>query len=119
MKTTKNTIKNGYLFECKIYLYSKDLSKSKHEPLIKKREDVETNHYNDPNAFTECLNRMDDVYQNIDDDNPGRKRKMLIKFDDMIADIMSDKKFQSYFSVPKDVRLNSAHYLIMKINNRK
>ena len=140
MKTTKNTIKNGYLFECKIYLCSKDLSKSKHEPLIKKREDVETNHYNDPNAFTECLNRMDDVYQNIDDDNPGRKRKMLIKFDDMIADIMSDKKFQaikklfirckklnislvfitqSYFSVPKDVRLNSAHYLIMKINNRK
>ena len=84
---------------------------------------------------------MDDVYQNIDDYNPNRKRKILIVFDDMIADIMSNKKFQaiikelfircrklnislvfitqSYFSVPKDVRLNSMHYLIMKINNRK
>ena len=84
---------------------------------------------------------MDDVYQNIDDCNPSRKRKILVLFDDMIADIMTNKKFQviikelfikyrkvnitlvfitqSYFSVPKDVRLNSTHYLIMKINNRK
>ena len=84
---------------------------------------------------------MDDVYQNIDDYNPSRKRKILIVFDDMIADIMTNKKFQviikelfircrklnislvfitqSYFSVPKDVRLNSTLYLIMKINNRK
>ena len=59
---------------------------------------------------------MDDVYQNIDDYNPSRKRKILIVFDDMIADIMSNKKI---FSAPKDVRLNSTHYLIMKINNRK
>ena len=59
---------------------------------------------------------MDDVYQNIDDCNPSRKRKILIVFDDMIADIMSNKKI---FSAPKDVRLNSTHYLIMKINNRK
>ena len=84
---------------------------------------------------------MDDVYENIHDYNPSRKRKILIVFDDMIADIMSNKKFQavitelfirckklnislvfitqSYFSVPKDVRLNSTHYLIMKINSRK
>ena len=84
---------------------------------------------------------MDDVYQNINDYNSGRKRKILIVFDDMIADIMSNKKFktiikelfircrnvnillvfitQSYFSVPKDARLNSTHYLIMEINNRK
>ena len=84
---------------------------------------------------------MDDVYQNIDDYSLRRKRKILIVFDDMIADIMSNKAFQaiikelfiicrklnislvfitqSYFSVPKDVRLNSTHYLIMKINNRK
>ena len=83
---------------------------------------------------------MDDVYENIGDYNPSRKRKILIAFDDMIADIMSNKKFQaiikelfircrklnislvfitqSYFSVPKDVRLNSAHYLIMKINKQ-
>ena len=78
---------------------------------------------------------------NIDDYNSSRKRNILIVFDDMIADIMSNKKFQaiikelfircrklnislvfitqSYFFVPKDVRLNSTHYLILKINNRK
>ena len=84
---------------------------------------------------------MDDVYENIGDYNPSRKRKILIAFGDMIADIMSNTKFQaiikelfircrklnislvfitqSYFSVPKDVRLNSTHYLIMKINSKK
>ena len=84
---------------------------------------------------------MNDVYENIDDYNPSRKRKVLIVFVDMIADIMTNKKFQaivkelfircrklnitlvfitqSCFSVPKDVRLNSTHYLIMKINKRK
>ena len=124
----------------KIYLYAKDLSEPKYEFLIKKREDVGIKYCNDPNAFIECSNRMDDVYQNIDDCNPSRKRKILIVFDDMIADIMSNKKFQaiikelfircrklnislvfitqSYFSVPKDVRLNST-YWITKINTRK
>ena len=84
---------------------------------------------------------MDDVYEKIDDYNPHRQRKILIVSDDMTADIMTNKKFraiikelfircrklnislvfitQSYFSVPKDVRLNSTHYLIMKINNRR
>ena len=122
-------------------MYAKDLSEPKYEFLIKKREDVGIKYCNDPNAFIECSNRMDDVYQNIDDYNPSRKRKILIVFDDMIADIMTNKKFQaiikelfircrklnislvfitqSYFSVPKDVRLNSTHYLIMKISNRK
>ena len=83
---------------------------------------------------------MDDVYQNINDYNLSRERKILIVFDDMIANIMTNKNFlaiikelfircrkvnislvlitQSYFSVPKDVRLNSTHYLIMRINNR-
>ena len=83
---------------------------------------------------------MDDVNENTDDYNLNRKIKILIVFDDMIADIKSNKKFQaiieelfircrklnislafitqSYFSVPKDVRLNLTHYLIMKINNR-
>ena len=84
---------------------------------------------------------MDDVYNNINDYNSKRKRKVLIVFVDMIADIMTDKKFQatikklsircrnldislvfisqSYFSVSKEVRLNSTHYLIMKIHNRR
>ena len=84
---------------------------------------------------------MDDVYNNINDYNPTRKRKMLIVFDDMIADTMTNKQFQviikelfircrklnislvfitqSYFYVPKEVRLNSKHYLIMKIHNKR
>ena len=121
-------------------MYAKDLSEPKYEFLIKKREDVGIKYCNDPNAFIECSNRMDDVCQNIDDYNPSRKIKNFIVFDDMIAD-MSNKNFQaiikelliryrklnislvfitqSYFSAPKDVRLNSTYYLIMKINNRK
>ena len=84
---------------------------------------------------------MNDVYENTDDYNLNRQRKILIVFNDMIADIMSNKKIpviikelfircrklnvslvfitQSYFSVLKDVRLNSTHYLVMKINNWK
>ena len=125
----------------KIYLYARDLSEPKYEYLIKKREDVGIKHVNNSNAFIECSNTMDDVYENIHDYNPNRRRKILIAFDDMIADIMTSKKFQaiikelfircrklnislvfitqSYFSVPKDVRLNSTHYLIMKINNKR
>ena len=84
---------------------------------------------------------MNDVFTNIDDYNTGRKRKVLIIFDDMIADIMSNKKFRaiikelfircrklnisiifimhSYFRTPKDARLNSTHYLLMKIQSKK
>ena len=79
----------------KIYLYAKDLSKPKYEFLIKNRENAGIKHLNDPNAFIECSNTMDDVYENINDYNPNRKRKILIVFDDMIADIMSNKKFQA------------------------
>ena len=79
----------------KIYLYAKDLSEPKHEFLIKKCKDVEIKYCNDPNSFIECSNRMDDVYQNIVDYNPSKKRKILIAVDDMIADIMTNKKFQT------------------------
>ena len=79
----------------KLYLYAKDLSEPKYEFLIKKRQDVGIKYCNDPNAFIECSNRMDDVYQNIDDYNPSRKRKILIVFNDMIPDIMTNKKFQA------------------------
>ena len=112
----------------KIYLYARDLNEPKYKILIKKREDAGIKHLNDPNAFVECSNTMNDVYENINDYNSSRKRKLLIAFEDMIADIMTNKKFQtitkelfircrklnislisitqSYFSVPKDVRLN-------------
>ena len=67
----------------------------KYKYLIKKREDAGIKHLNNPNAFIECSDTMDDVYENINDYNPIRKRKKLIVFDDMIADIMSNKKFQA------------------------
>ena len=104
---------------------------------IKKREDPIIKHSNDQKQFIECSNTMVDVYKNIDDYNPNRK----ILFDDIIADIMSNQKFQviveelfircrklnislafitqSYFSAPKDVRLNITYYVIVKINNKR
>ena len=115
----------------KIYLYAKDLSETKYEFLIKNRENTGIKHVNDSNAFMECSNTMDDIYKNIYEYNPNRKREILIVFDDMIAYIMTKKKFQSlikelfircrklnislvfitqsFFSVPTDVRLNSTH----------
>ena len=79
----------------KIYLYANELSETKYEFLIKEREDVGIKHLNDSNAFIECSNTMDDVYENIDGYNPNRERKILIVFDDMIAEIMTNKKFQA------------------------
>ena len=74
-------------------LYAKDLSELKYEFLIKKRENAGIKHLNDSNGFIECSNTMDDVYENIDDYNPSRKRKILIVFYDMIADIKTNKTF--------------------------
>ena len=77
----------------KIYFNAKDLSQSKYENLIKNRENAETKHLNDSKAFIICSNTMDDVYENIDNYNPNRKRKVLRVFDNMIADIMTIKSF--------------------------
>ena len=60
---------NGQYDIDKIYLYARDLSKPKYEHLIKKREDVGIKHVNNTNAFIECSNTMDDVYENIHDYN--------------------------------------------------
>ena len=79
----------------KIYLYAKDLSEPKYEYLIKKREDAGIKHLNNSNAFIECSNTMDGVYENISNYNLNRRRKNLIVFDDMIADIMTSKKFHA------------------------
>ena len=76
----------------KVYLHAKDLSEPKYDFLIKSRKDVGIKYCNDPNAFIECSNSMDDVYEKIDEYNPSKKRKILIVFDDMIADIITSKK---------------------------
>ena len=84
---------------------------------------------------------MQDVYKNIEEYNLGKKRQVSIVFDDMIADMVNNKKLnpvvtelfirsrklnisivfitQSYFKVPKEVRLNTTHFFIMKISNKK
>ena len=66
--------------------------KKKYQYLINKRENVGLNHFNDPKAFMEYSNDMQDVYKNIEDYNPIRKRKVLITFDDMIADMINNNK---------------------------
>ena len=89
----------------------------------------------------EYSNDMQDVHKNIEDYNPIKKRKILIVFDDMIADMINNNKLnpvvtelfirgrklnisivfitEPYFKVPKDVRLNSTHVFIMKIPNKR
>ena len=63
--------------------------------MIKRLEYAGTKHFSDPKAFVECSNKRDDAYENIDDYKPNRQRKILIVFDDMIADIMLNIKFQA------------------------
>ena len=114
---------------------------AKYQYLINKREKVGLSHYDDPKAFMEYSNDMQDVYKSVEDYYPGRKRKVLIVFDDMNADMINNKKLspvvtelfikvrklnisivfitQSYFKIPKDVRLNSTHFCIMKIPNKR
>ena len=125
----------------KIYLYAKDPYEAKYQYLINKREKVGLDNFDDPKAFIEYSNDMQDVHKNIDDYNPRKKRKVLIVFHDMIANMINNNKLnpivtelfirgrkrtisiafvtQSYFKVPKDVRLNSTHFFIMKIPNKR
>ena len=126
----------------KIFLYVKDPYEPKYQHLINRREEVGEEMVGNRNAFIEYSNNLQDIYQNIDNYNPGAKRrKVLMVFDDMIADIDSNKKLgkpvtelfirgrklgislvfitQSYFTVPKDIRLNATHYFIMKIPNKR
>ena len=125
----------------KICLYAKDPYEAKYQYLINKREKVRLDHFKDPKAFMKYSNDMQDVYKNIENYNPGKTRKILIVFDDMIADMINNKKpnpvvtelfirgrklnvsiafiTQSYFKVPKDVRLISTYLFIMKIPNKR
>ena len=125
----------------KIYLYAKNINEPKYEYLINKREQAGIKNLNDPHAFIEYSDDMDDVLDGINNYNKNRDKKVLIVFDDMITDIEYNKKFkriikelfyrarkknisivfitQSYFRALKDARLNSTHYILMKIGNKK
>ena len=79
----------------KKYVYVKDLYEPKYQYVINKRESVGINHFNDPKAFIDYSNDMHDVYKNIDDYNPDKENKILIVFDDMIADMIHNTKLNS------------------------
>ena len=125
----------------KICLYAKDLHESRYEYLINKREQAGIKNLNDPHAFLGYSDDMNDVLNDINNYNKNRDKKVLIVFDDMIADIEYNRNFkriikelfyrarkinvsivfimQSYFRALKDARLNSTHYILMKIGNKK
>ena len=112
-------------------MYAKDIYKPKYQFLINKRESIGLKCFNDRTAFIEYSNDMRDVYKNTNDYNPNKENKILMVFDDLIADMINNKKLnsivtelfirgrklnislvfitESYFRVPKD-RLNSTHF---------
>ena len=131
----------------KIYLCVKDPYEAKYQFLINRRESTGLKHFNDFKTFIEYSNNVDDIYKNIEQNNPNKKRKILVVFDNMIADMLSNKEInaivtelfirsrklnialvfitQSYFAVPISlifmfgvIRLNATHYFIMKIPNK-
>ena len=116
----------------KIYLYAKDPYEAKYQ-LFKNSK-----YLNDSKAFIEYSNYMDGIYKKIKENNPNKKRKILIESTDMISGMLSNKELhpivtelfirgrklhisfvfitQSYFAVPKNIRLDSTHYFVMKIS---
>ena len=125
----------------KMYLHAKDPYEAKYQYLIKIHEKVNIDHHNDHRAYNEYSNDMRDVYKNINCYNPYKENKILTVLDDMVADMINNKKLdsivtelfirgrklnislvfitQSYFKVPKDVRLNTTHFFITKSPNKK
>ena len=116
-------------------MYAKD------QYLIKKRDKVDKEYLKDPKEFIDYSNDMQDVYKNIDEYNFGEEHKILIVFGDIIVDIINKTKLnsivaelfirgrrinislvfitQSYLKVPKDARINTTHFFIMKIPNKR
>ena len=114
-------------------MYAKDPYESKYQFLINKRESTGLKHFNNPKAFIEYSNDMQDVYKNIDEYNVDKECKILRVLDDAITDMIKKKKLnsiiteffirsrklnfflvfitQSCFKVPKNIRLNSNHFL--------
>ena len=76
-------------------MYAKDPYTAKYQFLINKRESTGVKHFNDPKAFIGYSNDMHDAYKNIDEYNPDKERKILIVFDDMIGDMINNKKLDS------------------------
>ena len=125
----------------KIYLYAKYPYEGKYLTLVNKRESARLKHLNDSKTFIEYSNDIDDIYKNTEACNPNKKRQILVVFEDVIDDMLSNKKLnpvatklvirgrklnislvfitQSYSPVTKNIRLNSRHDFIMKIPNKR
>ena len=136
-----NSIKNQRADIDKIYSYVKGPFESKYQLLINVREKIGIENLKNLKAFIDYSQTTDDVYENLEDYNLTKKRRLLIVFDAMIADMESNKKLspivvelflrgiklnislviisQSYFKVPETIRLNPTHYFIMKIPNKR
>ena len=122
-------------------MYAKDPYEEKYQYLINIREKVGIDHFNNLKVFIEYSNDMHDVYKDINEYNIDKVRKILIVFDDMIADKINNKKLnstvtelfirgrklnislvfitQSYSKVPKDVRLNTTSFLSQKFQTKE
>ena len=125
----------------KIYLHAKDPYEAKYQYSINKREGVGIDSFNDLKAFIQYSNDMRNVYKHINYYNPNKENKILIVFEDMIADMIKNRRLDSivtglfirgrkldislvfitqlYFKDPKDVRLNTTHFFIAKIPNKR
>ena len=125
----------------KIYLYVEYPFRSKYQLVINGREKVVIENLKNPKVLTDYSQTIDDVYGNLGDYNPTMKRRVLIVFDDTIADMECNKKLspivtelflrgkklnislvfisQSYFKMPKTIRLNTTHHFIMKIPKKR
>ena len=122
----------------------KDPFESKYQLLIKGREELGIKKLKNPKALIDYLQKLEDVFENLEDYNPKKKKKVLVVFHDMIADMEANEKLspivtdffffflrgrklntlivfvsQSYFKVPKTMRLNATHCFIMKIPNER
>ena len=119
-------------------MYAKDPYEAKYQFLINKRESIGLKHFKDPKAFIEYSNDIKDVYKNIDKYNVNKENNI---FDNMIADMINNKKVnsivtelfirgrkinislvfitQSYLKVPRDARLNTTHFFITKIRKKR
>ena len=106
----------------KIYLYAKDPYKTKYQFLINQRKSTGLKHFNDSKTFMEYLNDVDNSYKNIEEYNPNKKRKILIVTELFIRvrklNVSLAFIIQFYLAVPKNIRLNSTRYFIMKIPSK-
>ena len=132
----KNDDEHNIIDKISIYV---DTNDAKYQYVIKQYQDIGLKEHEDPRALIEYSNNMQDVYKNIDEYSPGGKRKILVVFNCMIADMISNRKSnqivteiytrriklnistvfigQSYFIIPKDIRLNRTNFSILKTPN--